>query len=209
MTSSNDNGFTLLEVLIATFLMALLSAMGVTLLNSSLQARDQLDQATRVVQSIELTRTMIRTDLAHLEVRAVKDAYGQIQPDVFSGAQGGRDAAPLMAFVANGRQRVDPETTLSSLQFVEYRLIDGRLVRRSRDRIDPTPDASWTERVLLEDVENLKIEFSDGRDWIDGWGELYGRFGGARAAPHAVSMTMTLKSYGDIPMVFLTSQVSS
>ncbi len=204
MIPRDQQGFTLIEVLIATFLMAVLSSMGLLLLNSSINAKKQLDSTVAAVQSLELARVVLRSDLGQLVPRRVRGEYGGRAPDVFFGDGSGR-LAPLMAFVSNGKERPDPETTYSSLQYLEYRLVDQALVRISRDRIDAAPGTQTVERVLLEGVVELEVEFYDGQDWTDAWGEAAGAYGSGSAPPLAVSFQLITRRYGRIPMMFATS----
>ena len=200
-----DDGFSLIEILIAVFLMALLSTLGMVMLNSALSAKDQLNQVVAETEELQLARAVIREDLSQMVLRTNKDELGQPRANAF---EGGRysSSEPLFSFVTNGRERVDPQTKLSSLQFVSYRFENSQLIRDSRDHLDPAPDTPINSRVMIEDIRDLDVTFYNGVDWEEYWNGYSATNDGGVNAPLAVRFVLTTPRYQEVELFFATSQ---
>lgn len=198
---SDARGFTLVEVLVATFVMALLATLGIALLSDTMRSRDRLEGLIEEVQSLELARTIIARDLSQLAPRRARDAFGTHAPSQF---EGGNDLSGqrLMAFVRNGHDPLDERAVTSRLQYVEYRLEQGRLIRRSRTLVDPYSDTPHLDRVLLSGIEDLDVRFLA----LAGWGDVWADGGeiGELSAPRAVSLEIEHERFGAFETVFLT-----
>lgn len=201
--SDHQSGFTLIEVLITTFIMAVLSIMGLMMMNSALASKAAAENAVDAVQELELARAVIRSDLAQVTSRRARDAFGGDPRRAF--ADGGLDDRLVMSFVRNGREApVELDVAgASALQYVEYRFEDGALIRRSRARIDATPGTPYRDRVLLNGVDDLTVEYFGGAGWMRAWSPTSAGAAGLDAPP-AIALNLTLSRFGQIRSVFLT-----
>ncbi|MEL6386382.1 MAG: type II secretion system minor pseudopilin GspJ [Pseudomonadota bacterium] len=198
---TRDAGFTLVEVMVATLIMGILTAMGAALLRDALSARDVVEVVLEETQELTLARSILKTDLAQVTRREVRGAYGEPAEQVFAGGDvlaGNR----LMAFVRNGRHTVGLDTEGSSLEYVEYAVSDGNLVRRSRSTIDPVQDTELIERVLLNGVGRVETAFLTETGWTSAW-DARG-VGAGTAIPLAVSLSFDHPRFGEIEAVMLT-----
>ena len=197
-----DQGFTLMEVMIATFIMAILSVMGTTLLGNVLETRDQVEAAVGEVQELQLAHAIIREDMGQLSPRQTRDEFGELQPVSFLGG----DLVTrerLLAFVRNGHIAPGEAVRAPTLQYVEYLLIDNQLIRRTRYRLDAAPQTPVRDRVLLTSVEDLRVEFSNGVTWLEEW-TLKETGGEPQVLPSAIAFEFTLPKFGSIRTVFAT-----
>ena len=55
-----DSGFTLIEVLVATFIMSVLSVMGVSMLTNTLRTRDQVEVSGLLAEAAACVGRMVR-----------------------------------------------------------------------------------------------------------------------------------------------------
>ena len=88
-TANNQAGFSLLEILVASFVFALMASVAVTLLSASVQGSEQVDGARDRVGSLDRMRVMLRDDMGQLTLRPVREADGLRDPVVFAAATGG------------------------------------------------------------------------------------------------------------------------
>ena len=197
----SDSGFTLIEVLVATFVMAILSAMGVALLSNTLRARDQIEQVADEIQQLELARAIIKEDVSQLVNRRVRDAYGELKPYSFE-AYMDFDPDKVMSFVRNGHLAPGVDDSAPSLQYVEYHFIEGNLVRRSQYRLDATPQTPTQDRIVLSNVSKLRVSFHNGSDWVQSWATGGGE--GVYAWPSAIEFVFESQRFGQLNMTFLT-----
>lgn len=198
---AREAGFTLVEVMVATLVMGVLAAMGTMLLRDAMAARDTVAAVLEETQELTLARSVLKTDLAQIMRREVAGPYGEPAEQVFSGGDvlAGDE---IMAFVRNGRYTVGLDPEGSSLEYVAYALADGDLVRRSRSRIDAVPDTPMVERVLLEDVADLRARFLAETGWVESW-DARGVGAGDRL-PAAVELSFTHPRFGPVQAVIVT-----
>lgn len=201
MTTSREAGFTLVEVMVAVFIMAIITAMGAALISDAVRTRDQVGAVTDDVEALQLTRALLKRDLAQIVNRRARGPFGDPALSAFEGGTD-LDGEELMRFVRGG---VDTPGTgdRSRLQAVDYQFRDGALIRRTRSHVDEVPDMPVRERVLLQEIEQVDIRFLTMGGWTDAWG---GQAGAPGAAPLAVELVLTHRRFGEIEALFLTPE---
>ena len=199
---SPADGFTLIEVLVATFIMAVLSTIGVIMLTNTLRAQDHLEAVAEEIQSLELARAVIKDDMSQLSLRRTRNEFGERENRPFVG-DGALGRGRLMGFVRNGHRTPGLEVRSSTLQRVEYFVENDALIRRSSAFVDVAEGTAIRDKVLLRDLKNVKATFSDDGKWADFWSPGETRQT-AEALPSAVALSFETVRYGDIRLVFLT-----
>jgi len=165
---TGEAGFSLVEVLIATFITSVLMVMGAAFISDTLTTREVLSETVEDAQELELARTLMKADLAQLVPRRAREDFGAPLPSPFMGGVGAPDGA-LMVFVRAGNSFPGLELVGSRLQYVEYLAEDGALVRRTRDFVDGVPGTPRRDRIILSDVANVDIAFLRDASWSDSW----------------------------------------
>src|SRR5262245_36605474 len=110
-------GFTLVEMLVALFVFALLTAAGATVLRSTADSRETTHARTETLASFQRLRAILKSDLSQAAPRRTRDAAGKTIREAFSGANPG-SGRPLLRFVRRGWENADFEPR-ASLQQVE------------------------------------------------------------------------------------------
>lgn len=203
----HQRGLTLPELLVALFVFALISSVGVYVLRLAVDGRAQLTRVDKTLREWQLARIIIRQDLMQAVDRTVRDEFGEYQPGPMLGGLGfsGRtpvaDERPLIAFVRGGWANYDAETPRSTLQYVEYVQKDDDIVRRSRAYLDDARDLPERDRALFQDVENVVLEFllgetTRGLEWSENWPA------GAAPIPRAVRLRFETEKYGEMEQLF-------
>ena len=170
---------TLVELLVALGIFALVSAASISVLGLALAGRDQLEAATDEARALERVRSLLRADLAQVVPRPVRGPDGATSPALAGGA-GLADARPGQAGTAPGETVLlvltrggwdDPGNLRPrpELQRVTYLVRGGALVRRTRPYLDAALQTPSQDQVLLEDLTDLAVAFHDGREWRDGY----------------------------------------
>ena len=191
-----QRGFSLIEVLVALALFALLAGSGVLVLRQSLDNQQAVKQRLEASAALQRADTLLRSDLGQATRRAVRQPDGGAATAAFSGATDGDAAAwsgrsPLLAFSRGGWD--NPAHSRPQLLHVQYRLEDSQLVRLSRDRLDGS--AQWQRQLLLDQVSQLQIAYHNGQRWDRGWP------GGLAELPLAVRLRYQLDGFGVIEHV--------
>lgn len=159
-----ERGFSLLELLVAVSVFAVISAVAYGGLSSVLQTRQQTDQHARQLQALQQTLAMVQRDLTQAVARPVRDPFGDSQPALYQ-----REGSYLLAFTRAGRSNLLGRRQ-SELQHIAYGLEEDRLVRYVWPVLDAPQGAEPYTVVLLEGVSDVQLRFLDGvREWQGSW----------------------------------------
>lgn len=192
-------GFTLVEMLVALLIFGLISAVGVGVMTYAADNQGVLHQRMERLGEFQRARALLAADLAQAVPRRVRQRNGDASRNAFAGATDGAMAmrsgsAPLLAFVRRGWTNPDAEPR-ASLQYVEYRLVDGRLERSIRTALDGA--APGEPQRLLGGITAAHIGYHARGHWNRGWA------GGADALPDAVRLDLELEGIGRVEQLFL------
>lgn len=191
---SAQQGFTLLELLVALLIFAMLSLAGVALLRGSVSAqagvRDHLDR----LADVQVAMAAIEADLAQATVRISRTQAGTLAPAFFAA---GKDAdRSILQLVRLGWSNPG-NATRPTVQKVEYWLREGRLERVGYPQVDGA--APSDPAVLLADVTALALRFRNKRgEWLEDW-----RPAQPDLLPVLVEMTVTRRDRPPLTMRFL------
>ncbi|ATW05172.1 type II secretion system minor pseudopilin GspJ [Sphingorhabdus sp. YGSMI21] len=163
--SRDRNGFTLVEMMVALFIFAMLSVAGVIMLRSAVDS-DEIT-AENLGQMAEMQRfvSLMEADLSQALPRTHRDDRGDRMP-AFASESGGAEAA-FLKFTRGGQSNINGQAR-SNLERVEYRLRDGNL---ERWRYRMTDGGSIDQpAVLISNVDTLEVRFRDKRGlWSGRW----------------------------------------
>lgn len=162
-----QRGFTLVELLIAIAIMALLGAAASIMLNAAINNEDAIGERQHALEEVALGLLTLRRDLEQLAPRIPRDVQGDPLAARIVGGQIGDNSE--VEFVHDGRRLLPGQTALSSLERVRYEFEDNTLVRYSVAAADPTANTEWQRRVLMRDVKRFVVNFYNGERWSPFW----------------------------------------
>ena len=192
-------GFTLIEVLVAVFLLSVLSAFAYETLDYVRKSRELTTVAYQRLREVELAVHTITTDFEQVEPRPVRDVLGSAtQPAVLADPR----TTNLVSLTRGGW----PNTAglpRGTLQRVTYRLDNGTLVREHLTVLDATLANAPVRRELLKDVQSTTVRYMDAtRTWQDTWPPPLASAAGTGAPmtlrPMAVEIVLELRDLGRI-----------
>lgn len=203
--ASGEAGFTLLEVLAALFIVSMISAAGLAVMNNALNAQDVMNAREVRLRELQVSRALLRDDIAQMTRRVVREQFGEPNPFVFQGGLTDSEA-PLLAFTRSGWSNPGGVEPRGPLQHVAYFWRGEDLVRRTRLRADVTPDTPIIEQVVLTGVQELRVTFAsnewDGAPvWLDLW-EVTLETQAFTPVPRLIALDFTLQGVGDVRHVF-------
>lgn len=197
-------GFTLLELLVALSIFAVLALLAYGGLTGMLNARAQSDEHAEALRRLQLAYRTLGRDLEQWVPRRVRDEYGQDQPALTAGMDIG---AALE--LTRGGWRNPAEQPRSTLQRVAYSLQDDALVRSTWLNLDRPADAQPVERDLLEGVKEIQLRLLDASGvWQERWppsGQLVPPQAEAALpapVPRALEMVLTTERWGELRWLF-------
>lgn len=195
-------GFTLIEVLVACAIAAILAVMAFAAMTQAIQNRERVRAAQARLAAVQFTVRNLVQDFSQLAPRPVRVPVGEGYEAALVGNSATSSAVTLTRTGWNNPAGVQR----ASLQRVRYQLRDGVLYREFWTVLDAQSDPQPVARPLLDRVTAFTVRYmGDGRQWREDWpppqpnSENELRF--LRWRPIAVEVTLQLQDWGTIRRV--------
>lgn len=200
---ARSGGFTLLELLVALFIAAIIFAMGYAAINQGLKSHDTLkEQQTRLLE-LQTAVRVLEQDFLQAAPRPVRQAVGD---EPAQGALVGSPpgAQPIVALTRAGWSNPSG-LQRPGLQRVAYFLENGTLRREYWNVLDPTLASTTVKRELMQHVKAFTVRYLDvNHAWKDQWPPPGGCLvcgteeQSLRDRPLAVEVTIETENWGKI-----------
>lgn len=166
--AGHSGGFTLLEVLVALAIFAVLGVMAYGGLETVLDTRTQVEAKAARLAALQMVYSRMEQDIQQTVPRTIRDNYGDPRPALI----GGTGQQPSLELTRGGWTNPTGELR-STLQRVAYGLESGRLVRLSWMVLDRAPDSKPYKQVMLDGVKEFRVRFlAQNGVWSDSWPPL-------------------------------------
>lgn len=170
MNISRQYGFTLLELLAAMAVFAVLSMMTFSGLNHVLDAREQLESERLNHQGIIMAMMRIEDDFTQCRNRPVRLADGNPSPAFVGREPDSRSLGAPTIECSRGGHAIVGRNPASDLVRVGYRLNDEqRLVRVIWSVLDRAPQTLPREQLVMENVESFSLRYFHHDKWYRTW----------------------------------------
>lgn len=190
-------GFTLLELLVALTVFAIMSVAAYGGLRNVLFTRATVEEQSRRLAAVQLAVFRLEQDIEQAVPRGIRDEYGEPQAALLGGELNDDRLTLTRAGWDNplGQPR-------ANLQRVAYRLRDGRLWRLHWDVLDRGGLVEPRETLLLERVREFRVRFLEKKDWRNDWpppaSDETDKKKDPDSLPRAVEIVLTLEDWGEI-----------
>lgn len=203
-----QRGFTLLEVLVAIAIFALVSAMAYGSLDQVLRTRDRLEEERVFWQALTLTFLRLEDDISQARARPVRAIDGRQLPPLLGQPTDTRSIGAASLELTHGGVLLVGEGVRSDLQRVAYRLNEGVLARLAWPQLDRAPQSTPLELPLLSGVAEFSVRFYHPQGaWTDTWPPLStGPAGGAPELPRGMEVKLTINERGEFTRLFLINE---
>jgi general secretion pathway protein J len=190
---NKNRGFTLLEVLVAMSIFAIIGLGANKMLRTIIDTHEITTTKNGELTSIVRVFNVMERDFSQIVSRPVRDEYGESMEPLMVG--GGQYFVELTRTGWNNPAQVKR----SVLQRVAYEIEDEKLIRRFWLVLDRAQDSESISQQLLDGVKGLRINLLDQEgEGADSWPDSDGE----SALPLAVEVLLETESMGEIRRVF-------
>jgi len=166
------SAFTLIELMIAVGLGALILASGYACLNAAIASRKTIEPRSEVFQNARVAMAIITADL--------RNACPLSKDFEFLGMR--RQMGEMDADNVDFATHNYTPTRANEGDFCEVSYFVGRdretgkysLWRRRNPTIAPDPLSGGRQEEIARGIQGVRFEYFDGYDWYDDWGEIKG-----------------------------------
>ncbi|MEQ1800503.1 MAG: type II secretion system minor pseudopilin GspJ [Gammaproteobacteria bacterium] len=206
---ASQAGFTLLELLVAMGIFAIIGAMALGGLNAVVGQESQARAQTERLATLQRAMRLITNDLGSAQPRYVRDELGDQCSELPLQANG---VGYLIRVTRGGWPNPAGLPHRGTLQRVQYRLEDGKLFRDYWPVVDSTLGAEPRSEELLTGVKDVKLLFFDTTqgagpgEWQPQWPPLRSADTAEGRRPRAIQMTLELDDWGTIERLIEVAQ---
>ncbi|MGP6445893.1 type II secretion system minor pseudopilin GspJ [Rahnella aceris] len=188
--TAKQQGFTLIEVMIAMTIFALLSLLAYQILSASVKNSEIAQEHTARLTGIQTTFSLLERDLIQILPR---------QTDVAGALLSASETS--LSFTTIGSYSASAPLSASDLTRVTWTFTDHTLTRSAQSLpSQPLTDSSAiTPFTLLTGVSSLHWRFHSG-GWTNSWSKT-------DSFPKVIELIVTLEDMGEIRRLFLLPQI--
>lgn len=192
-------GFTLVEILVAMAIVAVIGVLAYGGLHGLIREREQTATSMQRLRLVQQAFAIMTRDFSQLEPRAVRDPLGGTPLAAFLSAP---QSQPPLVFTRGGWGNPLADVR-STEERVAYQLDNGQLLRWSWPELDVPAQTQPVKQVLLATVTQFDLRFMDSNgDWQTQWPPLNANSVAYLAQlPRAVEIDVTLKDLGRITRI--------
>jgi general secretion pathway protein J len=171
-------GFTLMEVLVALFIMSIMSITAVSGLNAVLRSQSHQVKIAQQIQALQFTYSWLEQDLGQYVKRDVLNTHDERLPSIMFNndselSKVGVDGRILLVLTRGGI--TDPKN-LSSLQRIAYALKDQQLIRYTWPVLDAVSETVVRQNVILNHVTDIELRYlSNQGTYYNNWNDYTGK----------------------------------
>lgn len=192
-------GFTLLELLVALSIVALISVMAYGGLRTVLETRQHVEAQANRMQELQTALLIIGRDLGQMVPRGIRDEYGDQQPALHTASLG-----PQLLEFTRGGWRNPTAIARGELQRVAYGLEQESLQRSSWQVLDRAQDSTPYRGELLSGVRALSLRYMDGEGaWHEQWPPELSTGLTEPGMPRAMEWLLELEDLGEFRRLFV------
>jgi len=191
----NTKGFTLIELVVAIFIGAVMSTLGYGALNQVIEHRRHLQIEQKNLDQLQRAIRLMSLDFNQMTVRSVRDMLGRS----YEAALIADSRQNKLVTLTRGGRLILSNNTLNSLQRVDYVIDNGKLLRILWLSLDRTQETKSNKQQILDNVRSINFRFYDRRtqSWISQWSieSLHER-------PLAIEVTIDTVKFGVVKRLF-------
>ena len=203
MKAERGAGFTLLELLVAVAVLAVMSVLAYGGLRSVVDTRQHVELVSGQLAALQMTFTALARDIEQTIPRPVRDPYLGADAEPALRGEFQLAVAPLELTRSGWRNPASLER--ATIQRVAWRLEEGTLIRSfwsHPDRLSTTPAQ---EVAMLEEVAGVRLRYRGEEDqWLESWPPAGSE--DPAGLPRAVEVEIDVARWGSVTRLFVVGR---
>lgn len=190
-----QQGFTFIEMLLATAIFAMVGLASVAVLTSVTNSDELSQEATERIQQLQRTMLMLERDFMQISARHVRlDGEAPVKYRLY-GEQYLLDSEDHgLSFTRQGWRNPGHILPRSEVQLVAYRLEQGELQRLFSLYPDAVAGSEPLVQVLQQNLTAFSVKYLQGEEWLEKWQDS--------VMPKAVKVSLSHQYLGEIERIF-------
>lgn len=191
-------GFTLIEILIALTIFAILATITSSTLFYAFNSRTRVNIQADRLNALQLAVSLIQQDTKQIVERAVRGNDMRLFP-VFVGQP------QYLELTRDGVVNPNNFEKRSTLGRVALTCENDKLLRRTWDSLDPKDRNHYEDRVLLNDISECHFNYiNQNLEVLSEWREgAVNQDQKKEPLPKAIQFNITLKDWGEMNLLFI------
>lgn len=194
---AQKNGFTLIEILIALFIFAVIAIITATGLSAILKSHERSDVQMQEITQIQLALIIMKRDISQATARPIMDNNGNQIPAFL-------ERAGYFELTRSGYSNPLMNNKRSTLQRVAYFYRDHQLIRRTWPVLDRAPDTPFSDKILLDGLKTLTFSYlADNKQFYPTWSASMLDKNQQHLLPAGIKVDFYFKKSGHLRYLFL------
>lgn len=190
-------GFTLIEILIALAVFAILSTITTSVLYNAFTTRTRVNEQSLYLNKLELAISLIQQDTLQILERAIRGNEMRLFPPFIG-------QADYFEFTRDGDVNPNSSEKRSTLKRIAYTCKNGSLIRRTWNSLDSIDRKTYQDRILLDQLDECHFNYlNQTLQVLSEWREqAVNQNQRKETLPKAIQVNMTLRARGEINLLF-------
>ncbi|MCL9684614.1 GspJ family T2SS minor pseudopilin variant LspJ [Legionella maioricensis] len=194
----HNKGFTLIEILIALTVFAILATITSSSLYYAFTNRTRVNAQAERLNALQLAISLIQQDTTQTVERAIRGNEMHLFP-VFVGQP------QYLELTRDGNINPQSFEKRSNLKRIALVCMDGSLLHRTWPSLDPANRKTYEDKVLLNNVTNCHFNYlNQSLQLLPEWREqAVTQDQGKEPLPKAIQINITLPEWGEMNLLFV------
>lgn len=193
----SKSGFTLIEILIALAIFAILATLTSSAMYQAFNTRARVAKQAERLVTLQLAIAIIERESAQVIDRAIRGNEMHIFP-AFTGQNN------VVEFTRSGNINPLYEEKRSNLKRVAFLCRQQQLIQRSWKVLDPINREQFEEKVLLDNLSKCQFAFlNENLQVLNEWrANTMQQAANSSSVPKAIQLNLSLADWGDLSLLF-------